>query len=78
MSMRLEVLEKKSGLLVRASKVMTGVALGPMAVMKYRPAFFGRYYKAALCKWLSGSPQWSRGEQELMAAFVSTLNQCEF
>jgi hypothetical protein len=47
-------------------------------LMLYRPEFFGRRYSLLLHEALRGPSDWSVGERELMAAFVSKLNQCLF
>jgi hypothetical protein len=44
----------------------------------YRPAFFGTPYGACLQEVMRGSSEWSVGERELFAAFVSRKNQCAF
>lgn len=44
----------------------------------YRPELFGRHFAAALQDVMRGSSEWSVGERELFAAFVSSLNQCPF
>lgn len=44
----------------------------------YRPAFFGTPFSASLQQVMRGPSDWSIGERELFAAFVSRLNQCLF
>ena len=44
----------------------------------YRPEFFGRQASAWTQAVMRGSSQWSVGEREIFAAFVSRLNQCVF
>lgn len=44
----------------------------------YRPEFFGTPYSLALEDILHGPSDWSVGERELFAAFVSSKNQCSF
>ena len=46
--------------------------------MSYRSDLFGRPYSAALQRVMRGPSDWSVGERELFAAFVSCLNQCPF
>jgi hypothetical protein len=53
----------------------------PVDVIKtlyYRPELFGEPFSAALDTAMRGSSEWSAGERELFAAFVSSLNQCPF
>jgi hypothetical protein len=46
--------------------------------MLYRPELFGRAFSAACQTVLRGPSEWSAGERELFAAFVSAQNQCPF
>jgi hypothetical protein len=53
----------------------------PVDVVKtlyYRPEIFGRPFSEALDLAMRGESDWSAGERELFAAFVSSLNQCLF
>jgi hypothetical protein len=49
-----------------------------LKTLHYRPELFGRPYSEALDLVMRGSSDWSAGERELFAAFVSSLNQCPF
>src|SRR5439155_15236813 len=49
--------------------------LGVLKTLNYRPELFGRPFSAALDVAMRGPSGWSAGERELMAAFVSHLNQ---
>jgi len=51
---------------------------GVLKTLYYRPELFGRPYSDALDLALRGPSDWSAGERELFAAFVSSLNQCPF
>ena len=51
---------------------------GVLKTLYYRPELFGRPYSDALELALRGPSDWSEGERELFAAFVSSLNQCVF
>ncbi len=44
----------------------------------YRSDLFGGPYAAALQDVMRGPSDWSPGERELFAAFVSSRNQCVF
>ncbi len=46
--------------------------------MAYRSDFFGKPFSAALQDVMRGPSEWSAGERELFAAFVSAQNQCPF
>jgi hypothetical protein len=46
--------------------------------MRYRSELFGRPFSAALQQVMRGPSEWSPGERELFAAFVSRQNQCVF
>jgi hypothetical protein len=46
--------------------------------MRYRSDLFGRPFSAALQQIMRGPSDWSPGERELFAAFVSAQNQCPF
>lgn len=49
-----------------------------LKTLHYRPEVFGRPFSDALDLALRGPSDWSAGERELFAAFVSSLNQCPF
>ena len=44
----------------------------------YRPVYFGAAYSRLVQDLLRGPSEWSVGQRELFAAFVSRLNQCPF
>lgn len=46
--------------------------------MRYRSDLFGRPFSATLQQVMRGPSDWSVGERELFAAFVSCQNQCPF
>ena len=52
--------------------------VGVLKTLYYRPELFGRPYSDALDLAMRGPSDWSDGERELFAAFVSSLNQCPF
>ena len=49
-----------------------------LKTLHYRPELFGKPYSDALELALRGPSDWSDGERELFAAFISSLNQCVF
>jgi hypothetical protein len=52
--------------------------LGVLKTLNYRQEIFGRPYSEALDLAMRGRSDWTAGERELFAAFVSSLNQCPF
>ncbi|HLY30584.1 MAG TPA: hypothetical protein VKQ36_06125 [Ktedonobacterales bacterium] len=53
----------------------------PLDIIKlifYRPEIFGRPYNALIDTLMRGPSEWSTGERQLFAAFVSRLNACRF
>jgi len=51
---------------------------GSRATLLYRPEFFGKRFADWLHPLMRGESEWALGERELMAAFVSKLNQCRW
>jgi hypothetical protein len=51
---------------------------GVLRTLYYRPELFGYRFSEALDAAMRGPSDWSAGERELFAAFVSSLNQCLF
>jgi hypothetical protein len=49
-----------------------------LKTLHYRPELFGRPFSDTLDLAMNGSSDWSVGERELFAAFVSSLSQCPF
>jgi uncharacterized peroxidase-related enzyme len=47
-------------------------------LVTYRPDFFGAQMKAITHEAMRGRSAWSVGDRELMAAFVSRTNACEY
>ena len=76
--MRLSMLEENLPWYLTLARRLMGVTPGPPAVLKHRPRFFGRHYAAFVREALAGDGEWSKGEVELFAAFVSDLNHCHY
>ena len=62
---------------------MMGLVLGTKNLdaprtMLYRREFFGVRFSELSQQIMRGPSDWSVGERELMAAFVSKVNQCPF
>jgi uncharacterized peroxidase-related enzyme len=51
---------------------------GPVKLIMYRPDFLGTNLKALTHEAMRGASAWSVGDRELMAAFVSKQNECEY
>ena len=47
-------------------------------LLMYRPEFFGTPMSAVFQAAMRGPSEWSVGDRELMAAYVSKTNECEF
>jgi hypothetical protein len=49
-----------------------------LKTLHYRPELFGRPFSEALDLAMRGTSDWTEGERELFAGFVSSLNLCPF
>jgi hypothetical protein len=80
--LRLKKVENGQGLHHRLRLWMIRLTIGQfpdvMRTMYYRPRFFGRHFLSAMQTAMRGPSDWSVGERELFATFVSSLNQCPF
>jgi uncharacterized peroxidase-related enzyme len=81
--MRLEILNKGysfgTKMLFGIIKAVSKYPLPDAAkIIFYRPAYYGTPMKKFTQKAMRGSSEWSIGDRELMAAYVSNLNQCSF
>lgn len=80
--MRLEILDCGHGVLQKMQlwvlRAVSGRALGPVLMMSYRRNFFGKHLARCLQEGLRQAREWSVGEVETFAAFVSNLNRCRF
>jgi hypothetical protein len=80
---RLPAVENGHGLLGKLKLAVIRKMLGDRApdivrVIFYRPRLFGKPFSACLQHALRGPSEWSVGERELFAAFVSGKNRCPF
>jgi uncharacterized peroxidase-related enzyme len=81
--MRLAILDRGHGLGAKALfAFIRAVSRQPVPeivkLVKYRPDFFGRPMQEVVHEAMRGPSAWSVGDRELMAAFVSKTNECEF
>lgn len=80
--MRLEVLKRGHSRIQKLQlwvlRWLTGRALEPVLMMSYRRNFFGKYWARCLQHGLRNAREWSVGELETFAAFISNLNRCRF
>ena len=81
--MRLEAVARGRGLKARSMfaviRLMSGAP--PVDVVKtvsFRPSFFGTPFNQLTQEVMRGPSEWTVGERELFAAFVSERNRCEF
>ena len=64
--------------MLRLMRVVVGHAPGVVRTLLYRKEFFGRPFSQLTQQVMRGDSPWSVGEREMVAAFVSGLNQCVF
>ena len=81
--MRLKKIESGLKLSKKLILALIGFKLGERApdvlrTVWYRPEYFGNNYSRYLNAVMRGDSEWSVGERELFAAFVSRLNECPF
>jgi hypothetical protein len=58
--------------------LVVGHAPGVVRTLRYRKEFFGRPWSRLTQQVMRGPSEWSVGEREIFAAFVSHLNKCVF
>ena len=81
--MRLTVLDRGHSIGIKLMFALIRVMSGHRApdvvkTLRYRPDFFGAPMGEVFQTAMRGPSPWSVGERELMAAFVSRVNTCEF
>jgi hypothetical protein len=80
--MRLKKVHSGHGLRDKAMlgmmRLITGHAPGVVRTLMYRKEFFGRPWTDLTQQVMRGPSQWTVGERETFAAFVSQLNKCVF
>ena len=80
--MRLGILEHGhrpiQKLLLRVIQLVAGRRPGPILLLSYRSELFGKAFAACLQEAMRRSTEWSVGEVEVFAAFVSRLNRCAY
>jgi hypothetical protein len=59
-------------------RLFAGHAPGVVRTLKYRKEYFGTPFSLLTQQVMRGPSEWSVGEREVFAAFVSKLNQCVF
>lgn len=72
---RLRPLQK---LILGIFKLAFGDAPGPVLIASYNKPFFGNGWARCMKEGMRGASEWSVGEVELFAAFVSRLNSCAY
>ena len=65
-------------LMLTAMHLIVGHAPGVVRTLKYRKEFFGQPFSELTQQVMRGPSEWTVGERETFAAFVSRLNQCVF
>jgi hypothetical protein len=80
--MRLEVLNNGhrplQKLAFRLAGFRDGRIPGPVSVLSYRRALYGKHFAAAIQDAMRKMTEWTVGQTELFAAFVSKQNECHY
>lgn len=58
--------------------IVAGHAPGVVRTLRYRKEYFGGPWTDLTQQVMRGPSEWTVGEREIFAAFVSHLNQCVF
>ena len=65
-------------LMLAMMNLIVGHAPGVVRTLRYRKEFFGHPFSELTQQVMRGPSDWTVGEREMFAAFVSRLNQCVF
>jgi hypothetical protein len=81
--MRLESVARGRGLGTKAKFAMIRTLSGAptldvVKTLSFRPSFFGHPFNQLIQEVMRGPSEWTVGERELFAAFVSDRNRCVF
>jgi hypothetical protein len=80
--MRLKVVDRGGGLLQRLQYAVirrfVGHVPGSVSATSYRRKFFGKHFARCAQEALRAQGEWTVGELEIFAAFVSRLNRCRY
>jgi len=81
--MRLQAVARGRGLGAKVKFAMIRLLSGAptldvVKTISFRPEFFGDPYSRLIQEVMRGPSEWTVGERELFAAFVSERNRCEF
>lgn len=69
----------KSKMMFAVVRVVSGFRVPDVVrTLMYRASFFGAAHSAHTQQVMRGDSEWTVGERELFAAFVSHLNRCRF
>ena len=80
--MRLEVFHKKqklgASLILQIIRFVEGVSTDIVRLFFYREEYFGKLFQSRVRDTMRGESEWSFGDRELMAAFISSKNRCRY
>ena len=65
-------------LMLTMMNLIVGHAPGVVRTLRYRKEFFGHPFSELTEQVMRWPSEWTVGEREMFAAFVSRLNQCVF
>jgi uncharacterized peroxidase-related enzyme len=80
--MRLELFHTKqklsASLILQIIRFVEGVGTDIVRLFFYRKEYFGEFFQSHVRHVLRGESDWSYGDRELMAAFISSKNRCRY